>query len=333
MDPLIDRREYAGLANCTYLNQASLGLMPRVSLEASTRFLTDVAQHGNLRLSDQAEAEILDSLRAAAAELLGAPEVSVAVVGGASEGLGQLAALLSDPDGEVILVPSDFPSVTYPWLAAHERSGMRIRWVPDGATTDLTQSMVEAIGERTTVVCVSAVQFSTGTSVDVAALVTRARSVGARVVVDVTQMAGAVPVTMSAWGADALVCSGYKWLSAPGGVALLAVAEDLAAGIPALVGWKGSAAPFDFTPQELSLAVGGRRFELSTMSYSSASGLLASIKLLTGIGLTSIREHADRLAEGLVARVAPSGSTPSPTLPATTPQVGSSSRSTPDCRG
>ena len=63
MGPLVDRREYAGLADCTYLNQASLGLIPRASLEASTRFLTDVAQHGNLRLSDEAEAEILDSLR------------------------------------------------------------------------------------------------------------------------------------------------------------------------------------------------------------------------------------------------------------------------------
>jgi len=134
--------------------------------------------------------------------------------------------------------------------------------------------------------------------------------VGARVVVDVTQMAGAVPVTMSAWGADALVCSGYKWLSAPGGVALLAVTDELAAEIPPLVGWKGSAAPFDFTPHELSLAADARRFELSTMSYSAASGLLASITLLTGIGLDSIREHADRLAARLVQRVAPLGWTP-----------------------
>ena len=162
------------------------------------------------------------------------------MVGGASEGLGQLAGMLSGPDGEVILVPSDFPSVTYPWLAARERSGMRIRWVPDDAATDLTLSLVEAISERTTVLCVSAVQFATGTQVDVAALVVRARSAGARVVVDVTQMAGAAPVTMSRWGADALVCSGYKWLSAPGGVALLAVTEDLAAVIPPLVGWMGS---------------------------------------------------------------------------------------------
>ena len=310
MDPLIDRREYASLSDCTYLNQASLGLIPRVSLEASTRFLTDVAQHGNLHLSDQAESEILDSLRAAAAELLGAPLASVAVVGGASEGLGQLAGLLSDPDGEVVLVPSDFPSVTYPWLAARERSGMRIRWVPDDATTDLTESIVDAISERTTVVCVSAVQFSTGTRSTSRPSSRVREACGARVVVDVTQMAGAVPVTMSAWGADALVCSGYKWLSAPGGVALLAVTEDLAAAIPPLVGWKGSGTPFEFTPEELSLAADARRFELSTMSYSAALGLLASVKLLSGIGLSSIREHADGLAASLVEQVAPLGWTP-----------------------
>jgi selenocysteine lyase/cysteine desulfurase len=53
---------------------------------------------------------------------------------------------------------------------------------------------------------------------------------------------------------DALVCSGYKWLSAPSGVALLAATENLAAATPVIVGWKGSATPFDFTPQEPSLA-------------------------------------------------------------------------------
>ncbi|HEY2868635.1 MAG TPA: aminotransferase class V-fold PLP-dependent enzyme, partial [Gaiellales bacterium] len=141
-------------------------------------------------------------------------------------------------------------------------------------------------------------------------LVARARSAGARVVVDVTQMAGAEPVNMQAWGADALVCSGYKWLSAPGGVALLALREDIAAAVPPLVGWKGGATPFDFTPQELSLARDARRFELSTLSYSAAAGLLASIRLLTETGLDSIRAHAERLAASVVARTAPMGWAP-----------------------
>jgi selenocysteine lyase/cysteine desulfurase len=129
-------------------------------------------------------------------------------------------------------------------------------------------------------------------------------------VADVTQLAGAAPVTMTEWGADALVCSGYKWLSAPGGVALLAVTDDLAARVPPLVGWMGKPAPFDFSPSELSLAPDARRFQLSTISYSSAAGLSASIQLLTGIGLASIRDHARRLAASLVEQVAPLGWTP-----------------------
>lgn len=307
MDSLIDRDEYAALAHCSYLNQASLGLIPRASLEASLRFLTDVAQHGNLHLPDEAEAEILNSLHASAAALLGAPETAVAVVGGASEGLGQIGALLGDRAGEAVLVPSDFPGVTYPWLAARERLGMAVRWVPDVDETDLTQSLVDAMTERTTVVCVSAVQFATGSRIDVPALVRRARSVGARVVVDVSQMAGAVPVSMTQWGADALVCSGYKWLSAPGGVALLALSEDLATALPPIVGWMSSAQPFDFKPDVLTLASDARRFELSTMSYSAALGLLASIERLTGLGLDSVHDHADRLAALLVEQTAPSG--------------------------
>jgi selenocysteine lyase/cysteine desulfurase len=310
MDALIDRGEYAALACCTYLNQASLGLIPRVSVEASVRFLTEVAQHGNLRLSDQAEARVLDGLRTAAAGLLGAPVASVAVLGGASEGLGQLAGLLSSAGGEVVLVAGDFPSVTYPWLAARDRLGMRIRWVRDTPGRDLTLSLGDALSERTTVVCVSAVQFATGSRVDVAALAAAAHDVGARVVADVTQLAGAAPVTMTVWGVDALVCSGYKWLSAPAGVALLAVTEDLAAATPVIVGWKGSATPFEFTPQHLSLAADARRFELSTISYSAAMGLLTSIKLLTGIGPAAISEHASALAAELAGQAAPLGWAP-----------------------
>ena len=203
---------------------------------------------------------------------------------------------------------------------------MGIRWVRDTPARDLTLALGDAISDRTTVVCVSAVQYATGSQVDVAALAARARDVGARVVADVTQMAGAAPVTMTHWGVDALVCSGCKGLSAPAGVALLAVTGDLAAATPVIVGWKGSATPFGFTPQELSLAADARRFELSTMSYSAAVGLLTSIKLLTGIGLTAISEHASRLAADLAGQIAPLGWTPY-RVQVSVPPAGTSSRS------
>lgn len=310
MEAVLPRDGYAGLARTTYLNQASLGLVPTTSIAAMTAFLTDVAQHGNVAMSDAAETAVLDDLRAAAASLLDVPEGWVAVLGGASEGLGQIAAVLATPDGEAVLVASDFPSVTYPWLGAQRRMGMDVRWVTDSASSSLTDDIVDAVSASTTVVCVSAVQYATGTAVDVRRVVERAGEVGARVVVDVTQLAGAAPVSMRQWGADAVVCSGYKWLSAHGGVALMALSDELSDAVPAIIGWKGTHDPFDFDAQDLRLAGGARRFELSTMSYVSAVGLSASLAMLDAAGHARLGQHAAALAHRLVEAVAPSGWAP-----------------------
>jgi len=304
---LIPREEYAALERCVYLNQASLGLVPRRSTTAMVDFLVDVAQYGNLRLSDAAEERILDELREAAAALFEAPLRSVAVVGGASEGLGQLAILTAKAGGEVLLVASDFPSVTYPWLVARERFGTVVRWVQDSPRQDLTAALVDGIQSGTTAVCFSAVQYATGSLVDVGEVVRRAHAVGARVIVDVTQMAGAMPVSLRSWSADALVCSGYKWLSTHGGVALLVVADELLQDVPPIVGWKGTKHPFQFDPTTLALATDARRFELSTIAYSSAAGLSASIELLAGVGYPALTRHAEALARELVAATEPHG--------------------------
>ena len=314
---MLPRQLYAALEGCTYLNQASLGLVPRPTIEAMTRFLEEVGQYGNVRLSDDAEARVLDGVRQAAATLFDAPPGSIAVLAGASEGLGQVAAALAPglrPNApEVVLVTTDFPSVTHPWLAARGRSLATtpvVRWVVDEPGSDLTDRLVAAVDERTGVVCVSAVQYSTGTRIDVAAVARAAHTVGARVVVDVTQLAGAAPVSMREWGVDALVCSGYKWLSAHGGVAVAALSAEMAELVPPVVGWMGAEDPFDFDATHLRLAAGARRFELSTMSYASAVGLQHSIELLSSAGIPALADHSRLLANELVDLVGPSGWTP-----------------------
>ena len=310
MDSLVPRDEYVALRHCVYLNQAALGLILATSVSAMVHFLADVAQLGNVRMSNDAEVVGLDDVRRAAAQLLDVPPAWVAITGGASEALGQVAALVSEIEGSVLLVSSDFPSVTYPWLAAAQRHGTAIKTVDDRADENLTESLIEAIDESTKVVCFGAVQYATGSLVDVAAVAERAHRVGARVVVDATQLAGAGPVSVRQWGADAVVCSGYKWLSSHGGVAVLTLAPDLAAMTPHLVGWKGTRQPFAFEPLSLPLAADARRFELSTIAYVSAIGLRESIAMLSRLDPSRIEQHAHRLAVELVERVEPLGWTP-----------------------
>jgi cysteine desulfurase / selenocysteine lyase len=304
---LVPRDRYAALERCTYLNQASLGLIPVPAIDAMDTFLKQTAQFGNLYLSDEQEAAILDGVRSAGARVLGTSADAVAVVAGASEGLGQAISLLEPERGTVLLVRSDFPSVTYPWLAAAERGGISLRFIDDRADRDLTLDLVEAIDPGTAVVTFSVVQFATGTRVDAGRVVERAHEVGARVVVDATQLAGAGLVDTIGWGADALVTSGYKWLSSHGGVALLALAPDLVTRLPGLIGWMGAQRPFDLDPLKLRLADDARRFELSTMSYVSAIGLESSIAMLSSLGFERIDEHAQHLAAHLVDRVAELG--------------------------
>ncbi|HEU5225035.1 MAG TPA: aminotransferase class V-fold PLP-dependent enzyme [Actinomycetota bacterium] len=320
---LVRRDRYAALERCTYLNQASLGLIPETTIDAMESFLMETARFGNLYLDDDQEAAILDGVRSAGADMLGTSSSAVAVVAGASEGLGQATAMLAPEHGTVILVGSDFPSVTYPWLAAAERRGISLRFIDDRADRDLTQDLVEAIDPATVVVAFSVVQYATGTRVDSARVAERAHEVGARVVVDATQLAGAGIVDTVGWGADALVTSGYKWLSSHGGVALLALAPDLLLRLPGFVGWMGAHHPFDFDPLVLHLADDARRFELSTMSYVSAIGLESSIALLSSLGFERIGEHARRLATHLVDRVAELGWRPfrPPSDPSAAPHI------------
>jgi selenocysteine lyase/cysteine desulfurase len=280
-----------------------LGLVPTPAVEAMHAFMERTAQHGNLYLSDGQEAEILDRVRSAGAELLGTNADTVAVIGSASEGLGQIASLLEADGGSIVLVSTDFPSVTYPWLAAAQRREIELRFVEDRADRDLTRDLVNAIDATTSAVVFGAVQYATGSQIEVGRVAARAHDVGARVVVDATQLAGAGLVEMTSWGADAVVTSGYKWLSSHGGVALLAVARDLCERVPQIVGWKGTDNPFVLDARTLRLANDARRFELSTMSYVSVVGLESSMAILSSAGLDRIARHAANLAARLVGGV------------------------------
>jgi len=90
------------------------------------------------------------------------------------------------------------------------------------------------------VVAVSSVQYATGTVVDISRLRRSTARVGARLIVDATQAAGAVRVDAAAWDADAVVASGYKWLGGHGGVALAIMSPLLLEQIPPLPGWMGA---------------------------------------------------------------------------------------------
>src|ERR1700737_4039281 len=242
-----DRLDYPTLRQSAYLNQASLGLIGQPAVTAMHTFIDNVARHGNLCMSDRDEVAYCETLRERASRLFHCASAQVAIVGSASEILGQLPMLLQPrPKSTILAVSSDFPAITRPWLRLAALKNHTVRFVDDQPTCDLTDTLIEAIDEDTAVVAVSSVQYATGTVVDISRLRQSTIQVGARLIVDATQAEGAMRGDAAAWDADAVVSSGYKWLGGHGGVALAVVSPRLLERIPPLPGWMGAADPFGF---------------------------------------------------------------------------------------
>ncbi len=297
-----NRLDYPTLRKSVYLNQASLGLIGQPAVTAMHTFIDDVARHGNLYMSDSDEVGYFETLRERAARLLHCNSAQVAIVAGASEILGQLPLLLQPRLNSTILaVSSDFPAITRPWLRLAALTDHRVRFVDDQPTCNLTDTLIEAIDENTAVVAVSSVQYATGTVVDISRLRQSTDRVGARLIVDATQAAGAMRVDAAAWDADAVVTSGYKWLGGHGGVALAIMSPLLLEQIPPLSGWMGASDPFGFDATSVSLANDARRYTQSTMSYASMAGLTVAVEQLLSLGQARIEAHARTLAAMLVS--------------------------------
>jgi len=294
---LFDRQDYPTLSENHYLNQASLGLIGRPAVNAMHQFIDDYARHGNCYMSDKDEVAYLSTLRSVGAKLFACPLSHMAVVAGASEILAQLPAMIQPTAGSTIVaVASDFPAITRPWLRQQSLHNCQIRFVEDSPSKDLTDALIEAIDENTSIVAVSSVQFATGTTVDINRISKTVASVDARLIVDVTQDLGARSLDVGNWNADAVVCSGYKWLGGHGGAALAVMSPRLFGNLPPMTGWMGAPEPFNFDAKSLLMANDARRYTQSTMSYVSIACLTTAIEQLLTCGIQNIENHADNLA-------------------------------------
>ena len=207
----------------------------------------------------------------------------------------------------MIAVSTDFPAVTRPWLRLAEEGGCVLDFVDDSPDSDLTSDLIARISHQTALVTVGSIQYATGTIVDIPRLRDATADAGARLVVDVTQEAGARDTDVGLWEADVAVSSGYKWLGGHGGVAIAVISRQLLDERPALPGWMSAPDPFQFDATRLLWANDARRFTQSTISYASVAGLTAAIDELLNIGLDPIRQSAERLAHSMIDQLRPHG--------------------------
>lgn len=204
------------------------------------------------------------------------------------------AALALRPTRRVILSDSgNFPTDLYvaQRLAAALGRGHELRTVPP-------EAVAEALDEDVAVLMLTQVDYRSGRLHDMAALTERAHAAGALTIWDLAHSAGALPVHLSDAKADFAVGCGYKYLNGgPGAPAFLyAAPAHLEAAEPALAGWMGHAAPFDFAP-DYAPAPGADRFLVGTPPILSMTALDAALDVWEGVDLAALRARSIALSE------------------------------------
>src|SRR5436190_14253103 len=125
---------------------------------------------------------------------------------------------------KIVYEALNFPSVMYVYAAHAKAAGARVVEVPsaDGMTID-TERLLAAIDEETLLVPISHALFKSGYLQDARAVIDKAHAVGARVVLDVYQSAGTVPLDVKKLDADFAVGGSVKWLCGGPGAGYLYV--------------------------------------------------------------------------------------------------------------
>ncbi|MEU6475882.1 aminotransferase class V-fold PLP-dependent enzyme [Streptomyces sp. NPDC047017] len=290
-EPLV-RAEFA--PKNTYLNTASLGLLPARTVAALRTAAEAVAAGQPTDMFADVEAA-----RACFARLVRVPERQVAAGGSVAVYSGLVAASL--PEGaEVLTAEGDFSSVVNPF---HVRRDLKVRSVP-------LEQLAEAVRPGTALVAVSAAQSADGRIADLPAIRAAARAHGARTYVDASQAAGWLD--LDAGACDYLAAVAFKWLLCPRGVAFLVVPEDLGGLSPLFAGWVAGERPWDscYGPVD-ELAHTARRFDESPALFSYAAGR-RSLELVEELGVDAVRAHDLALADRFRAGVAALGREPLP---------------------
>ena len=207
-----------------------------------------------------------ERLRELFARVIGADADGIALVPASSYGLAVAAANLDAGRGDRVLVlDEEYPSGIYTWRAFAARTGAEIHTVRRAEGQSWTEAVLAALDERDRIVSLPNVHWTNGALVDLERIREPVHDLGAALVLDLSQSAGAMPVDVERLRPDYLVSVGYKWLLGPFSVAYMYVDPRHREGEPIEHNWilREGAEDFarlvDYTDR---LQPGARRFDV-----------------------------------------------------------------------
>jgi cysteine desulfurase/selenocysteine lyase len=276
--------------------------------------LVDLQRDGGVRIA-QEYVRILEQLHRAAAALLASGPDNISCHRNTTEGLSLIANGYPFAAGDrIISYIHEYPANHYPWKLQETR-GVSLDLLPDRAVNTTTapagpcgwdmNDLEAMVTDRTRMVAVSHVQFTSGFAADLRELGAFCHSRNIDLVIDAAQSFGCLPIYPEEWHIAAIATSGWKWLLGPVGTGLLytsAAFRDKLGHV--MVGAESMQQGIDYLDHRWQPHRTAKRFEYSTAALSLAGALevcLRECHLQQGIEhiWTRVSRHIDQIVAGL----------------------------------
>ena len=255
-------------AEIAYFDCAKMSPLMKAAGAAGTRGLLRKAHPWELKARHWFDES--DRVRALAARLLGAGSGDIAIIPSVSYGMATAMANVPVAAGQkIVTIADDFPSTVYSGRALARRAEARLVTVGPPAEDSWSEALLDAIDGDTALVCAPHCHWVHGTLFDLEAIARRCRSVGAALLLDTTQSAGALPLDLAAVDPDYLVAASYKWMFGPYALGFFYVAPRHQQGRPLEEGWVTRLGAEDFrrlAAYEERLEPDARRFDMGERS-------------------------------------------------------------------
>ena len=282
-----------------YLNSATIGPLPSTAVAAVSAQLDDVASNGSAHFDDWLTTK--ERVRALVASMLGGTACDVAFTRNTTDGLCAVAAGLDWKKGDnIVSFAGEFPANYYPWRSVRDRFGVELRLCDDIDGRIDVGELCSLIDDRTRLVAVSAVQYSSGFRLDLERLGRIARDHDALFAVDIIQAFGAMRFDLPSQYVDIAAGASYKWLCGPEGCGIFYTNERARERItPTSLGWTGVEHRWNFGDHEQKALVDSRVWETGMGGTAMLCGLEASLSLLLANDLDVISRYLIDLTDFL----------------------------------
>jgi len=274
-----------------YLDSAATTLQKPFTVSAAVcRAMEQMASpgRGSHRPAMRA-AETMFQCREAAARLFDAAQPdNVVFTSSATHGLNIAIKSAVKPGSSVLITGYEHNAVTRP-LRAIPNVSVRVAESPLFRPDLMLERVHERLKSGVDAVVCTHVSNVFGYVMPVKEISDLCREYGVVLIVDASQSAGCLPVSMKQWGAEFIALPGHKGLYGPQGTGILICANERVK--PLMEGGTGSASSIQTMPEYLP-----DRLEAGTHNIPGIAGLLEGLKYLEWKGISNILEHERRLA-------------------------------------